>query len=280
MVDIKHKFVSEIADDPTAEADGEVLPSNWNDSHDLKVSARNKIIGRIAGGSMPADAEEIDYVPNIDSLLTDCVYWMDSQDQASGGYSKVDPLDTGAPLYTMDKYSLNQLNGTPPFYARTGNGNRLASLFGATTHASIPSIDQVDTCDIFIVLKQDDDTGDQVILQNDVPADNPQFIYSSGVPKLIWNATNLTHSTTTLEGDWHIIKISLTSSQIAIGIDGATAETTSHSETDLGIWTRISDAEDVPFLGSVGEVMIFNATLGGTDSQTIIDYLKVKWGIA
>lgn len=35
---IKHKFVSHIADDPASVAAGEVVPSNWNDTHEITGS--------------------------------------------------------------------------------------------------------------------------------------------------------------------------------------------------------------------------------------------------
>lgn len=38
---IRHKFASAIADDPTASAAGEVLPSHWNDDHEQSFTAHS-----------------------------------------------------------------------------------------------------------------------------------------------------------------------------------------------------------------------------------------------
>lgn len=43
MIAIKHPFVSNIADDPQAAADGQVLPSHWNQNHALLVNAKSLV---------------------------------------------------------------------------------------------------------------------------------------------------------------------------------------------------------------------------------------------
>ena len=47
---VKHKKVSTIADDPQAAADGEVLPSEWNDEHEHDAEGANKVLAGPASG--------------------------------------------------------------------------------------------------------------------------------------------------------------------------------------------------------------------------------------
>jgi hypothetical protein len=47
---LKHDFQSAIADDPTAAAAGEVLPSHWNAEHDLTM-ATDRLLGRVTSGT-------------------------------------------------------------------------------------------------------------------------------------------------------------------------------------------------------------------------------------
>lgn len=55
MVAITHGFVSAVADDPAAALAGKVLPSHWNDDHDIVVSATSKVIGRKTAGAGAAE---------------------------------------------------------------------------------------------------------------------------------------------------------------------------------------------------------------------------------
>lgn len=55
-VSLKHNFASGIADDPVAQAAGEVLPSHWNAEHDLTLGT-DRLLGRDTAGS--GSAEEI-----------------------------------------------------------------------------------------------------------------------------------------------------------------------------------------------------------------------------
>lgn len=55
-ITVKPKFISVIADDPVAQAAGEVTPSRWNDGHEIEM-ATGVIIGRATAGT--GDAEEL-----------------------------------------------------------------------------------------------------------------------------------------------------------------------------------------------------------------------------
>ena len=53
---VTHKKTSAIADDPAAVAAGEIVPSDWNDTHDISMTT-GKLLGRSTTGT--GAAEEI-----------------------------------------------------------------------------------------------------------------------------------------------------------------------------------------------------------------------------
>ena len=42
-MEIKHRFISPVADDPEAKAAGQVAPSDWNNTHDMQVAAKSLV---------------------------------------------------------------------------------------------------------------------------------------------------------------------------------------------------------------------------------------------
>lgn len=93
MVSIKHNFESEKSDSPTAEADGQVLPSHWNEEHNINLSGQNKIVGRTSADAGPA--EEID-------LDTDTSLTADADDKIPSQKAVKTYADTKIPLSYLD----------------------------------------------------------------------------------------------------------------------------------------------------------------------------------
>lgn len=66
MVAITHHFVSAVADDPAAVLAGQVVPSKWNENHDIAFAATKKIAARKTAGA--GAAEECDLTDILDFI--------------------------------------------------------------------------------------------------------------------------------------------------------------------------------------------------------------------
>jgi hypothetical protein len=60
MGSVKHKFTCPVPDDAAAVAAGQVVPSNWNDSHDITLVASDVNAAPIPhiGASAPANPQQ------------------------------------------------------------------------------------------------------------------------------------------------------------------------------------------------------------------------------
>ena len=65
MVAVSHTFTSAISDDPAAALAGKVLPSHWNDDHDIELSATARVVGRKSSGAGAAEELSIEDVLNL-----------------------------------------------------------------------------------------------------------------------------------------------------------------------------------------------------------------------
>lgn len=67
MVAVKHKFNA-------AKTDGTdttlIQPSNWNDGHDITVSATGKVLGRVSVGAGPVEEIDIASVGGVNSVAS------------------------------------------------------------------------------------------------------------------------------------------------------------------------------------------------------------------
>ena len=66
MITIKHPFISGIADEPQAAAEGQVLPSHWNQNHALLVNAKS-----LVGNSTQANGTSEEIAVRGNAVLAD-----------------------------------------------------------------------------------------------------------------------------------------------------------------------------------------------------------------
>lgn len=95
---VKHKKTSTIADDPAAVAAGQVVPSDWNDTHDITM-ATGKLLGRSTASA--GSAEEISIGTGL-SLSGGVLSAIDGVLTITDGASvDIDPASGGIQVWTL-----------------------------------------------------------------------------------------------------------------------------------------------------------------------------------
>ena len=119
MVAITHHFVSAVADDPAAVLAGQVVPSKWNENHDIAMAATAKIIGRKTAGAGAAEelslSEVLDLIGSAaqgDILYRGASAWARLPAgtagqvlQTAGAGANPAWVDIGAPTGTISPYA-------------------------------------------------------------------------------------------------------------------------------------------------------------------------------
>lgn len=118
MVAITHHFVSAVADDPAAVLAGQVVPSKWNESHDINFAATKKIAARKTAGAGAAEeisaSDVLDFITSTqgDILYRNATAWVRLAAGTAGqvlqtGGAGANPswVDTGSPTGTVSPYA-------------------------------------------------------------------------------------------------------------------------------------------------------------------------------
>lgn len=262
-------FTTERAQDAVGNAlvDSGTVDFNYDDS-------TNQITATVKDGSVDMTKVGSDVVAAIDSKVTttvepydiseDLMLWIEPAINSTGWGDDM----SGQPYVYSDLY--RALDGGPVVMRRSAG--KMAMLFDATNYYRLPSIEQVLPLTFYIAVNQTGSASGTKILVNSSAGPVIQLI--AGKPNVTWGAVNFTHSTAV--SGWTIITVTITASAVKIALNGATAETTSHSEVTLGDWITLGHKS---YLGHMGSVILFNDEITGTDDAKTIARLKKVFGI-
>ena len=144
---IKHKFVSLIPDDPAAEAAGQVLPSDWNDEHDVQVS-----IDEIFATGTPDDTTFLRGDGSWSSILYPATSWGSITGTISEQTDLQEALSARMTKSSYDPANINeQLVGLTA--SQTLTNKRINPRISSASSSATPT-PNADTTDEFILTAQ------------------------------------------------------------------------------------------------------------------------------
>jgi hypothetical protein len=215
--------------------------------------------------------------------IAGCVLWLDASDAASFTLSGSDV--TAWADKSTGGHSTAQSNNTR-YPARTGTLNGLSTVAFLTGNDALdfPSAFSGEGTTAFVVA-QAAGTGSRTIIGGSASGNYQLRINSSGQMQILRSQTEDGGSSTTNFGTsaYHILCVKAAQSSRTFRLDGAADGSSSGTMgSTLGTIGVIGEQQTGSFAsesmnGSIAELIIYNSTLGGTDTSDVEAYLNTKW---
>ena len=242
----------------------------------LTDSQRQQVEGYLAakwglGMNLPPTHPYSSVIPILPTQIPGCTLWLDAADSTSmtlSGTSVTSWNDKSGNGYNASggvspTYSSNviQFNGSSYLSTSIPAGSNSASYFfvfsPSTTGSTVPLGGNALSTAVFI-------QGSTSIALGD------------------WNTNVATFSTALNAGTTYIASGMASGGVLSVGINGATMATGSATFSGTGTFTVGAGYTDnrYKFLGSIGEIILFNTALSTSQRQLVEQYLGQKWKVS